>query len=44
VDETGVDAGSDLAGALRDLDLARMTPIEALNALHDLQSRLDNDG
>ncbi len=27
---------------LRDLDLARMTPIEALNALHDLQNRLDD--
>ena len=35
---------SDLTAALRDLDLARMTPIEALNALHDLQSRVDNDG
>ena len=34
----------DLAAALRDLDLARMTPIEALNALHDLQSRVDDDG
>ncbi|OYR58348.1 DNA mismatch repair protein MutS [Halorubrum halodurans] len=28
---------------LRDLDLARTTPIEALNALHDLQTRLEND-
>ncbi|MEZ3162763.1 DNA mismatch repair protein MutS [Halorubrum sp. RMP-47] len=37
-------ASPDLAAALRDLDLARMTPIEALNALHDLQSRLDDDG
>ena len=35
---------SDIAAALRDLDLARMTPIEALNALHDLQSRADDDG
>ncbi|WP_423995470.1 DNA mismatch repair protein MutS [Halorubrum trapanicum] len=34
----------DLAAELRDLDLARMTPIEALNALHDLQSRVDDDG
>ena len=34
----------DLADALRNLDLARMTPIEALNALHDLQSRADDDG
>ncbi len=40
----GVDAGSDLDAELRDLDLARMTPIEALNALHDLQSRLDDGG
>jgi DNA mismatch repair protein MutS len=37
-------APPDLAAALRDLDLARMTPIEALNALHDLQSRVDDDG
>ncbi|TKX75919.1 DNA mismatch repair protein MutS [Halorubrum sp. GN11_10-6_MGM] len=37
-------ASSELAAALRDLDLARMTPIEALNALHDLQSRVDDDG
>ncbi|WP_050031645.1 DNA mismatch repair protein MutS [Halorubrum halophilum] len=39
-------AGSrtDLTAALRDLDLARMTPIEALNALHDLQSRVDDGG
>ena len=44
-DETaGSDAGSDLAADLRALDLARMTPIEALNALHDLQSRLDDGG
>ncbi|MFC7187599.1 DNA mismatch repair protein MutS [Halorubrum yunnanense] len=44
-DETAGDgAGSDLANELRDLDLARMTPIEALNALHDLQSRLDDGG
>ena len=28
---------------LRELDLARMTPIEALNALHDLQRRLEGD-
>ncbi|RLM72959.1 DNA mismatch repair protein MutS [Halorubrum sp. Atlit-26R] len=33
-----------LAAALRDLDLARMTPIEALNALHNLQSKVDDDG
>jgi DNA mismatch repair protein MutS len=54
VDETGAarvggdgpedGAESDLAAELRDLDLARMTPIEALNALHDLQSRLDDGG
>ncbi|TKX67709.1 DNA mismatch repair protein MutS [Halorubrum sp. SP9] len=37
------DAPSGLAAELRDLDLARMTPIEALNALHDLQSRVDDD-
>ncbi|WP_144922148.1 DNA mismatch repair protein MutS [Halorubrum salsamenti] len=47
-DDTHTDrsAGSavDLTAALRDLDLARMTPIEALNALHDLQSRVDDDG
>ena len=44
--DDGVAAGAppDLAAALRDLDLARMTPIEALNALHDLQSRVDDDG
>jgi len=44
--QTGSASGpaSDLAAALRDLDLARMTPIEALNALHDLQSRVDDDG
>ena len=44
VETAGDDAGSDLASELRDLDLARMTPIEALNALHDLQSRLDDGG
>jgi len=43
-DRAGVDAESDLTADLRDLDLARMTPIEALNALHDLQSRADDDG
>ncbi|GAB6879851.1 DNA mismatch repair protein MutS [Halorubrum gandharaense] len=32
---------SDLENAIRDLDLARMTPIEALNALHDLQEQAD---
>jgi len=45
------DAPSDADGAvapevvatLRGLDLARMTPIEALNTLHDLQSRADDD-
>ncbi|PAU82908.1 DNA mismatch repair protein MutS [Halorubrum salipaludis] len=36
-------SATDLTAALRDLDLARMTPIEALNALHDLQSRVDDD-
>jgi len=44
VDEAGVGHESDLAAELRDLDLARTTPIEALNALHDLQSRLDDGG
>ncbi|MFD1569791.1 DNA mismatch repair protein MutS [Halorubrum laminariae] len=34
----------DLIADLRDLDIARMTPIEALNTLHDLQSRADDDG
>ncbi|MFC7325838.1 DNA mismatch repair protein MutS [Halorubrum rutilum] len=43
-DDLGADAERDLAAELRDLDLARMTPIEALNALHDLQSRLDDGG
>ena len=43
-DESPAGASPDLAAALRDFDLARMTPIEALNALHDLQSRLDDDG
>jgi len=38
------DDASDLAAELRGLDLARMTPIEALNALHDLQSGLDDGG
>ena len=42
--EAAAGAPPDLAAALRDLDLARMTPIEALNALHDLQSRVDDDG
>jgi DNA mismatch repair protein MutS len=41
-DSAGADGGSDLAAELRGLDLARMTPIEALNALHDLQSGLDD--
>jgi DNA mismatch repair protein MutS len=40
-DET-LDPESGLAAILRDIDLARMTPIEALNALHDLQSRIDD--
>ncbi|TKX80223.1 DNA mismatch repair protein MutS [Halorubrum sp. SD626R] len=42
--DAGADAGSGLASELRDLDLARMTPIEALNALHDLKSGLDDGG
>ncbi|RAW45130.1 DNA mismatch repair protein MutS [Halorubrum sp. 48-1-W] len=45
--EPAADATGDLppsvAAELRDLDLARTTPIEALNALHDLQNRLEND-
>ena len=45
--ENGADATggppSEVAAALRELDLARTTPIEALNALHDLQNRLDAD-
>ncbi|WP_193309253.1 DNA mismatch repair protein MutS [Halorubrum halophilum] len=36
-------ASTNLADDLRALDLARMTPIEALNALHDLQSRATDD-
>ncbi|WP_435074509.1 DNA mismatch repair protein MutS [Halorubrum sp. HHNYT27] len=43
-DRTEGDDASDLAAHLRGIDLARMTPIEALNALHDLQSRLDDGG
>ncbi|WP_096394989.1 DNA mismatch repair protein MutS [Halorubrum trapanicum] len=42
--EAAAGAPPDLAAELRDLDLARMTPIEALNALHDLQSKIDDDG
>ena len=34
---------TDLTDDLRALDLARMTPIEALNALHGLQSRVTDD-
>ncbi|WP_424016005.1 DNA mismatch repair protein MutS [Halorubrum xinjiangense] len=41
---TAAGAPPDLAAELRNLDLARMTPIEALNALHDLQSKVDDDG
>ncbi|WP_435096785.1 DNA mismatch repair protein MutS [Halorubrum sp. N11] len=36
-------SATDLTADLRGLDLARMTPIEALNALHDLQSHVDDD-
>ncbi|SFH69795.1 DNA mismatch repair protein MutS [Halorubrum aquaticum] len=47
VADTAEDATDDLppsvAARLRDLDLARTTPIEALNALHDLQTRLESD-
>ena len=46
-DSSGVNEGAtdpDLAAALREIDLAQTTPIEALNALHGLQSRLDDDG
>ena len=42
-DGSGNDRTPEIASALRALDLARMTPIEALNALHDLQSRIDDD-
>jgi len=41
--EPGSDGSPAVAAALGDLDLARMTPIEALNALHDLQSRLRDE-
>ncbi|MFC4358323.1 DNA mismatch repair protein MutS [Halobium salinum] len=37
--DDGVDA--DVLADLADLDLARTTPLEALNALHDLQRRLE---
>ena len=37
------DLPPEVATTLRGLDLARMTPIEALNALHDLQNRLAHD-
>ncbi|WP_281195875.1 DNA mismatch repair protein MutS [Halorubrum sp. F4] len=40
-DSTG-DLPPSVATELRELDLARTTPIEALNALHDLQNRLEN--
>ncbi|TKX37382.1 DNA mismatch repair protein MutS [Halorubrum sp. CGM5_25_10-8B] len=43
-DRPAAGAPPGLAAELRDLDLARMTPIEALNALHDLQSRVGDDG
>ena len=34
------DGPTEVESTLRELDLARMTPIEALNALYDLQSRV----
>ncbi len=37
------DVPPSVAAELRDLDLARTTPIEALNALYDLQNRLEDD-
>ena len=37
------DLPASVAAELRELDLARTTPIEALNALHDLQNRLEDD-
>jgi DNA mismatch repair protein MutS len=35
------DANADLAAELRDVNVAELTPVEALNVLHDLQSDLD---
>ena len=47
VDDDGTVEGcprrDDILAELEELDLARLTPIEALNELHDLQSRLDRD-
>ena len=42
-DRSAGDPPTEVVAALRDLDLARTTPIEALNALHDLQRRVEND-
>jgi DNA mismatch repair protein MutS len=42
-DDTADGLPQSIESELRDLDLARTTPIEALNALHDLQTRLEND-
>ncbi|WP_418281019.1 DNA mismatch repair protein MutS [Halorubrum sp. DTA98] len=42
-DGDGPAGDDDIATELRGLDLARMTPLEALNALHDLQNRIERD-
>ena len=42
IDTTPDQNDTDLAAELAALDLARMTPIEALNALHDLKSQVDD--
>ena len=41
--ESTADIPPDIATILRDLDLARTTPMEALNTLSDLQDRLAHD-
>jgi DNA mismatch repair protein MutS len=42
--ETQTSVETDVLEALRSLDVARTTPIEALNTLDDLKRRLDDDG
>jgi DNA mismatch repair protein MutS len=40
----GADASGELAATLRELDIARMTPLEALNRLDELQRRVEDEG
>ena len=40
-EDARTDAERDVLDALRDADIARTTPLEALNTLEDLQRRLD---